>query len=183
MMAQEWDVLREVSLLDDHPADSDTERRPLSASQVAITWRGDAKYFATLVQWPAPGSSSGQGLSDTTQPSSAASASGTEGSVPSPNVQSIGHDSAGAAAVATTSLCIWRRDGCELHARGEAVAQLLPVAAWQPNGRHLYVGQAAPDGPRVLLFETNGLQHGSFSLRSTTGARKHGNFCISAHDP
>ena len=38
------------------------------------------------------------------------------------------------------------------------------VGAWQPNGRHLYVAQQTPSGPRVLLFETNGLQHGGFDV-------------------
>lgn len=183
MTAQEWDVLREVSLLEDHPVGSNNEGRLLSASQVAVTWRGDAKYFATLVQCPAPASRSSAGPSETTEPSSAASASGTKASSTSSNVQHVGHDSAKAAAAATTSLCIWRRDGCELHARGEAVAHLLPIAAWQPNGRHLYVGQAAPDNPRVLLFETNGLQHGDFSLRSTSGTRDQFDLCIGPHDP
>jgi elongator complex protein 1 len=34
---------------------------------------------------------------------------------------------------------VWDRATGELHARGEAAAGLLPAAAWQPNGRHLYV--------------------------------------------
>ena len=33
---------------------------------------------------------------------------------------------------------VWERESGELHAEGEAAAGLLPVAAWQPNGRHLY---------------------------------------------
>lgn len=42
---------------------------------------------------------------------------------------------------------MWERETGELHARGEAAAGLLPVAAWQPNGRHLYVAcdQAAAE--------------------------------------
>jgi IKI3 family len=40
----------------------------------------------------------------------------------------------------------------------------LQVGAWQPNGRHLYVAQQTPSGPRVMLFETNGLQHGGFDV-------------------
>lgn len=40
----------------------------------------------------------------------------------------------------------------------------LQVASWQPNGRHLYVAQQTANGPRVLLFETNGLQHGGFDI-------------------
>ncbi|KAL4420046.1 hypothetical protein ABPG77_007485 [Micractinium sp. CCAP 211/92] len=46
---------------------------------------------------------------------------------------------------------IWDRQTGELHASGEAAVGLLPTAAWQPNGRHLYVassmaGPAAVDG-------------------------------------
>lgn len=37
---------------------------------------------------------------------------------------------------------VWdRASGCQLHAACEAAAGLVPVLAWQPNGRHLYTAQ------------------------------------------
>ncbi|KXZ43844.1 hypothetical protein GPECTOR_79g123 [Gonium pectorale] len=88
---------------------------------------------------------------------------------------------------------IWDRTTMELHATGDAAEGLLPVPAWQPNGRHLYVAAvaapplagapawagaspppvpsgeastsgAAPACPAVLLYERNGLRHGGFTL-------------------
>jgi len=150
----------------------------LAPGSVCITWRGDGRYFATA-------SLDGPGA-------------------------------------ATATLRVWERDTAELHSQGQpesAAAALLPAAAWQPNGRHLYVAaarrqedgaaaavlgdvltadeaeqarQAAAEGiahvgawkrelrrrqqaraaaagadvpeASVLLFERNGLQHGSFEL-------------------
>ena len=68
-------------------------------------------------------------------------------------------------------LRIWARDG-QLLAVGEATSGLQPVLAWQPNGRHLYAVQALPSGQeRVILFESNGLQHGGFNVNTAeTGA-------------
>lgn len=44
---------------------------------------------------------------------------------------------------------------------------LSKVMDWQPNGRHLYIASLnEDDSPEVLLYEVNGLPHGSFSLRS-----------------
>ncbi len=41
---------------------------------------------------------------------------------------------------------IWERDsGLTLHATGEAAHGLLPLLAWQPNGRHLYTVHLPPD--------------------------------------
>ncbi|PNH07535.1 Elongator complex protein 1 [Tetrabaena socialis] len=40
-------------------------------------------------------------------------------------------------------VAIWDRATLELHASGEAAEGLLPLPAWQPNGRHLYVPGAA----------------------------------------
>ena len=48
-------------------------------------------------------------------------------------------------------------------AEGEQIV-LLPVLAWQPNGRHLYAAQQDAQGQRVILYELNGLQHGSFNV-------------------
>lgn len=159
-------------------AEAASEQAQLAPGSVSIAWRGDGRYFATA-------SLDGPG-------------------------------------VATATLRIWERDTAELHSQGQpesAAAALLPAAAWQPNGRHLYVaaarrqeggevaatpdavltadeaeqarqaaaegiahvgawkrelrrrqlaraaaaGAAAPEA-NVLLFERNGLQHGSFEL-------------------
>ena len=65
----------------------------------------------------------------------------------------------------STTVRIWTRESCTLHSVGEAAPGLQPCLAWQPNGRHLYAAQASPEqGNRVVLFETNGLQHGGFSI-------------------
>ncbi len=169
----------EESLLGDAAAARGEVR--LTPQQVAITWRGDARYVATLVQpGPPPPALDGTG-------SCAASPAGAEaGSTaaleqptaadPTPAAPQGREKRAGFASNAQTQkategarsgltrLHVWLRDGCALHATGEEVKGLLPVAAWQPNGRHLYVGQATPQGPCALLFETNGLQHGGFQL-------------------
>lgn len=195
--SQHWELLAEVPLLQHRgegggPASAaePDPQQPLAPGSVAITWRGDGRYFATA-SLDAPGA-------------------------PSATVR------------------VWERDTAELHAMGQpesTAAALLPAAAWQPNGRHLYVasaqradaagaaGEAAPQlrhqtpqpheaeqarlaaaegiahvgawkrelrrrqaaraadapqgavpgaeaGPeaRVLLFERNGLQHGGFEL-------------------
>lgn len=68
---------------------------------MAITWRGDGRFFATASL-----------------------------------------DEPGAA---SATLRIWERETGELHAQGapeSAAVALLPAAAWQPNGRHLYVAAA-----------------------------------------
>lgn len=49
-------------------------------------------------------------------------------------------------------------------AEGEKAEGLLPVLAWQPNGRHLYAAQQDAQGQRVILYELNGLQHGNFEV-------------------
>ncbi len=49
-------------------------------------------------------------------------------------------------------------------AEGEKADALLPVLAWQPDGRHLYAAQRDAEGQRVILYELNGLQHGSFDV-------------------
>ena len=61
---------------------------------------------------------------------------------------------------------IWERESGALHAVGENAPGLLGKLAWQPNGRNLYAACRQPDGAlRVLLFETNGLQHGGFDVQ------------------
>ncbi|BDA44195.1 Elongator complex protein 1 [Coccomyxa sp. Obi] len=60
---------------------------------------------------------------------------------------------------------IWERESGALHAVGEHAPALLGKLAWLPNARNLYAACRQPDGAlRVLLFETNGLQHGSFDV-------------------
>lgn len=183
LCSQNWELLAEVPLLQHKevagPADPAPEQPPqLVPGSVCVTWRGDGRYFATA-SLDGPGASSAM-------------------------------------------LRIWERDTAELHAQGQpesSAAALLPAAAWQPNGRHLYVAaarrekggeaaaapeavltadeaeqarQAAAEGiahvgawkrelrrrqqaraaaagsdapeASVLLFERNGLQHGSFEL-------------------
>ena len=39
---------------------------------------------------------------------------------------------------------------------------LLPMAAWQPNGRNIYCVQSMGPKTRICIFERNGLGHGSF---------------------
>lgn len=43
---------------------------------------------------------------------------------------------------------------------------LLPMAAWQPNGRNIYCVQSMGPKTRVCIFERNGLGHGSFLVSS-----------------
>ena len=60
---------------------------------------------------------------------------------------------------------IWEREGGRLHAVGEHAAGLSGPIAWQPNGRHLYAAcLRANRQPGILLYESNGLQHGGFDL-------------------
>lgn len=66
-----------------------------------------------------------------------------------------------------SSLRIWEREGCELHALGVAPEGLHPVLAWQPNGRHLYAVHPHGQHHRVVLYETNGLEHGGFDVPRT----------------
>ncbi|CAK0773220.1 hypothetical protein CVIRNUC_004042 [Coccomyxa viridis] len=60
---------------------------------------------------------------------------------------------------------IWEREGGRLHAVGEHAAGLSGPIAWQPNGRHLFAACRRADGqPGILLYESNGLQHGGFDI-------------------
>lgn len=59
-------------------------------------------------------------------------------------------------------------------ADAEEAQGLLPMAAWQPNGRNIYCAQqASPKGEqrhtRICIFERNGLGHGSFAAGSLGG--------------
>ena len=78
--------------------------------------------------------------------------------------------SVGLAAGQHASLRVWDGRTLQPHAEGEAAPALSAVAAWQPNGRHLYAAQHAGSTPRVVLFERNGLQHGGFDV-PVPGAR------------
>eukprot|EP00887_Chlorella_sp_A99_P002271 scaffold10.g2271.t1 len=171
--------------------DEEEEEVHLGAGDVAITWRGDGLFFATV-------------------------------SRDSPREWRHGEWTRARASAATVR--VWDRDACELHSVGEAAPGLLPAAAWQPNGRHLYVAQltqqehqeggaeagapAAPGGgsaaagedeaavrhvgawkrelrrrqeaaaaaggqrhaAAVLLYERNGLQHGEFAVPTPADA-------------
>lgn len=60
---------------------------------------------------------------------------------------------------------IWEREGGRLHAVGEHAAGLSGPIAWQPIGRHLFAACHRADGqPGILLYESNGLQHGGFDI-------------------
>ena len=60
---------------------------------------------------------------------------------------------------------VWEREASQLYAIGEHCNSLSGHIAWQPNGRHLYAACARPDGQiSIILYERNGLQHGSFDL-------------------
>ena len=74
------------------------------------------------------------------------------------NMRNAGSDVAG-------SLRVWQTEGCALHAVGKAPAVgLYSVLAWQPNGRHLYAAHAQGSHHRVVLYETNALEHGGFDV-------------------
>lgn len=63
-------------------------------------------------------------------------------------------------------LRIWERDECLIHAIGEDSPGLLGPVCWQPNGRHIYAAQELEGQQGVVLFERNGLSHGSFVTSS-----------------
>lgn len=73
-------------------------------------------------------------------------------------------------------LRVWDRVACNLHAIGEAVPGLSGPIAWQPNGRHIYAAQQEGSKQRVVLFERNGLSHGSFEC--TTDGKKASSFAV-----
>lgn len=171
-------MLGEVSLLDGESADAaaPATEAALGPEQVAICWRGDCKYVATLVQLPATAQQgSGQAAAPQQQPqggtaqppAAGTAASGTAAAPPAAGPPAEESEAPATVSSAETTLKIWAREGCELHAVGERGPGLQPLAAWQPNGRHLYVAQVTPQGPRTMLFETNGLQHGGFDVAHT----------------
>ena len=68
---------------------------------------------------------------------------------------------------------LWEREAAQLHAVGEHCNSLSGHIAWQPNGRHLYAACARPDGQiSIILYERNGLQHGSFDLHGAGAVLK-----------
>ena len=109
---QEWDVLDEVSLLEDSAGPADAAAT-LSHEQVAICWRGDCKYFATLLQQQSQ-----------QQPQQ------TGGQVRQQAV-SAGPAATGQPGMAVTALKVWLRSSCKLHAIGEGADGLLPVGCLQ----------------------------------------------------
>ena len=98
-------MLGEESLLGDS-AESAATAASLSPEQVAICWRGDCKYVATLVQQQ--GQQQQHAADGPEQQHTAAAAAKQPGK-------------------AATSLKIWLRNGCKLHAIGEGADGLLPV--------------------------------------------------------
>ncbi|DBA88250.1 hypothetical protein WJX77_011440 [Trebouxia sp. C0004] len=73
--------------------------------------------------------------------------------------------SAPAGSDVASSLRVWQTEGCALHAVGKTPSMgLYTVLAWQPNGRHLYAAHAQGPHHRVVLYETNGLEHGGFDV-------------------
>jgi IKI3 family len=109
---QEWDVLDEVSLLEDSAGPAGAAAT-LSHEHVAICWRGDCKYFATLLQQQSQQQPQQTGGQVQQQAASAALAA------------------TGQPGMAITSLKIWLRSGCKLHAIGEGADGLLPVGFLQ----------------------------------------------------
>lgn len=182
---QEWEPLAEVALpgcerqalgFDEGGGGggaSPSGRAP-SVAQARLSWRGDGKFLASVCsRAPAPHAAS------------------SEASAPEPNgagaIRGGGSGSSasgGGGGGADYRIHVWDRATFELHASGEAAEGLLPLLAWQPNGRHLYVaasGAGAVSGSdsraaargaspqqqhqhAVLLFERNGLRHGGFGL-------------------
>lgn len=64
-------------------------------------------------------------------------------------------------------LAIFETSGLKHKATVQTDDLLNGCMAWQPNGRHLYVSSPSKEGSsRILLIETNGLEHGSFDLRT-----------------
>ena len=130
---------------------------PLTASQAAISWRGDGKFVATSV------SPSTRACLDSSKDSTEASTTVKVNAVEPTQ---------------TADLRIWERDNFQLHAVGETLEGLTPVLAWQPNGRHLYAAQQLGDAASVFLFEANGLQHGSFDVRVSGAIPEIARLCL-----
>lgn len=92
---------------------------PYASARVA--WRGDGKFFATLCHEP---------LAEQQQQHQGLGPAGVDGVA----------EGAGAGSVCgPVCVRVWDREALELHAVGQAAGGLAAVAAWQPNGRHLYV--------------------------------------------
>ena len=63
-------------------------------------------------------------------------------------------------------LNIFEIPSMQVKATAQAENDLTGCIAWQPNGRHLYAAATIDDISAMCLFESNGLGHGSFCLRS-----------------
>ncbi len=124
---QAWELLLETPVLGpsaSSPNAPNALRGPYASARVA--WRGDGKFFATLCHEPLD-----QQQTDPQQQQESSPA-GVNGAA----------DGAGAGSgsvVGPVVVRVWDREGLELHAVGQAAGGLAAVAAWQPNGRHLYV--------------------------------------------
>lgn len=70
------------------------------------------------------------------------------------------------------TLRVWSKQGALLHCgdkHAEEARGLLPLVAWQPNGRNIYCCQRVQEELRVCIFERNGLGHGSFGVPGAEG--------------
>ena len=123
----------------------------MSPRDVHISWRGDGKYFSSIIKmgdrWD------GQGVL-LHRPMGLLSMLWL-------NPVPLG--------LRSSKLQTWERSSWELHAVAQFTEGLQPVMAWQPNGRHQYVSAAVQGQQHIMLFERNGLQHGGFDLGTTGG--------------
>ncbi|GIL52022.1 hypothetical protein Vafri_7984, partial [Volvox africanus] len=166
VMNQAWELLFEGSMLGCSTASATAAAAAQAEGSrlfqdARLSWRGDGKFFAIVCRDPTMAAA-------TTAPS-AMKASGPP---------------TGAPALPPFRVRIWDRSTLELHAVCEAAEGLIPLPAWQPNGRHLYVpgetavplagnsagggsawtATATGSGASILLYERNGLRHGDFRL-------------------
>ncbi|GIL71049.1 hypothetical protein Vretimale_4117 [Volvox reticuliferus] len=155
-MNQAWELLFEGSMLGSSSASAAAAAAVQAEGShlfqdARLSWRGDGKFFAIVCRDP-----------------------------------TMAGATAGARVLPPYRVRIWDRSTFELHAVCEAAEGLMPLPAWQPNGRHLYVpvttavssvddsagggsvqtAMTAELGPLILLYERNGLRHGSFRLPS-----------------
>ncbi|GLI58497.1 hypothetical protein VaNZ11_000228 [Volvox africanus] len=166
VMNQAWELLFEGSMFGCSTASAAAAAAAQAEGSrlfqdARLSWRGDGKFFAIVCRDPTM-------------------AVGT----PAPSTMKASGAPAGAPALPPFRVRIWDRSTLELHAVCEAVEGLIPLPAWQPNGRHLYVPRetvvplvdnsagdgsartpvAAESGASILLYERNGLRHGDFRL-------------------
>jgi elongator complex protein 1 len=161
---QEWELLSEVPLRQHKDQqqqraeqEHEHEAAALAPGSVSITWRGDGLYFATA-NVDAPGQAAvGRGSARPLQYCIPLSSS-KHIVVPVLSSADLPHFNAAGAGSATVR--VWERGSGELHAEGEAAAGLLPVAAWQPNGRHLYAAVSKQQSQLSSSMQQQGAQAG-----------------------